>query len=204
MEKAGFVYYARTGAPEIKVGRYTGKQDLNHKGKTYRRLDRNFGIRHAYWCEDAFAEEKRVLSRLRAHLKLVNKLEVKGAGRETFDLSIDTAIKVSAAKKPEDLRKLARGLIHQMPLEGTKTVADLFAEMNTYLLTGTQDQMMHIIRRNAEIRDLFRAVGIWTLSAEPEMELSVVVYGCVGDRAKLLKALPILRQYETALTDLTF
>ena len=117
--RPGYIYFAETSAPYIKVGRC--RVSLAKKEALYRRLDPGFIIRHAYECADVVVEENRVLNMLR----LVAGTEVKGAGRECFALSVKDAVAV-ATSSTSNQEELARKLVLDHVVSG-KSVRDLIA-----------------------------------------------------------------------------
>lgn len=144
----------------------------------------------------------------KAHLKVVGGTEfVAAAGEIKPARSAPEAMAASTAASAvgdEIARDYARALIRGYVVEGQKTVGDLLDEINDRHLRGSPADGAEHLRRNAEIRALLRLVGVWTVNADPEMDLDVVMYGVPGDTRKLIKFIPKLKKYEAALIDLTF
>ncbi len=91
------------------------------------------------------------------------------------------------------MRELASAFIRRLLVEEAKTVGDLFDEMNDNLVThehvSIDDPIAdRILLRHSIIRQKLRAVGIWTVIAEPELELSNRVYGQVFDARKMRRS----------------
>lgn len=170
------------------------------KESQYRRLDRNFSILHSYDVDDCVAEEAKVLARLR----VVAGTEYRGAGREVFNLSVDTAIAVAAAKSPYELQETARNIIlsHRAGPTG-ESVKDLLAELNQMADNTSMSLAGRLARLNA-IRSAMMAIGLLPVMAGPEQDLAVSTFGGVSDPSRLLKAIPGLKAYATALENLTF
>lgn len=155
------------------------------------------------------------MSRLYSHLRIVGGTEFKSAGQEDLSTSVQIEDAISAkarhSKPPEEMdsvRERASVLIRQLPVEGAATVGDLFDEMNDNLLkykhASVDDPYVgDILVRHSIIREKLRAAGIWTVIADPELELACEVYGQVYDPRKTLRRIPQLRKYEAVLPGLT-
>ncbi|KWA84235.1 hypothetical protein WL29_23020 [Burkholderia ubonensis] len=194
---AGFIYFATSIPGYIKVGRFAAHLTVADKERQYRTVVPGFKIRHAYFVEDAVAEEARVL----AHLRLVAGTAVTGAGRENFTIPMEEALK-SAGTSPSELENHARAAIYQLkPGQDGLPVSELLAEMNRNLQSDLPQ--MQVVRRNGEIRRALLSIGIHPHAANPDQGLDVALYGLVVDPKKVLQACPGLKLCSTVLEALT-
>ena len=196
---SGFIYFASTLPGHVKVGRFCGHLTVADKERQYRTLVPDFRIHHAYPVEgDVVAEEARVL----AHLRLVAGTAVTGAGRENFNIPMETALRAAGTSVAE-LEAQARATVRRLrPGLDDLTVDELLAEMNRNR-GGVTMPMAAALHRNGKIRSALRAVGIHANAALPEQGLAVSLYGVVIDATALLKVCPALRPCATVLEGLT-
>ena len=198
---SGNIYLAETSLPHpLKAGRFGDKLSLSDKERQYKTIDRNFKIRYCYASDNVEKEEARVLSVLR----LVGGTDFKGAGRETFNLTVDEAIRAIGCETPAKQRELANRAILALKL-GDDRVDTYFQELDQLgtIMAGppTKTSVSALPRYFNIVRTLAMA-GISVFRAGEEQNLSVSVYLCVTHPVKLLGLLPDLKVYQSVLQDL--
>lgn len=189
--KEGFIYFATLSRPGVKAGRFNINRTIQQKEAEYRRLDPKFKIRHAYYSPDVVNEENRVLRSLR----LVAGTEVKGPGRETFDMPLEHAVRLSGSSSATR-RTRAINAILDFEVEPGKTVQTLVTELGENL---EYDHSLEASARNMVIEGHMFDLGIWAVAAEPHHNLSVDAYATVSNPQKLIKAIPVLTEYSDIL-----
>ncbi len=176
--RPGYIYFAETSTPFIKVGRFFSHLSVAQKEASYRRLDPGFTICHTYPCADVVAEEKRVLSMLR----LVAGTAVTGAGRECFDLSVKSAVAQAAAVSPAEQAAVARAMVMAHTI-GPDSVQALIDRANR----GG-------VREFAQSALALHKVGIALASGGESIGGAVDAYATVVDSKSLKKAIPALKK----------
>lgn len=189
----GFIYFAKTSNPHIKVGRFHAHLTLAGKEAQYRRLDPGFKIVHAYYCEDVVAEEKRVLTMLR----LVAGTEHKGAGKECFKLSVEDAIAAAASKTPIEQEALARKVIMEHMLDGV-TIREFIDQAGAVKANKSVALNLRMAEFHAKARQLDK-LGIALLPGGPFPEVTAEAFGTVIDAKKILRAIPGLKPLSVTL-----
>lgn len=184
--REGYVYFAETSTPFIKVGRFFRHVTLAQKEACYRRLDPGFRIRHAYLCDDVVAEEKRVLTMLR----LVGGTDVTGAGRECFKLSVADAVVSAAVVSPDAQLGVARKLVmdHRM---ADRTVRELISDVNANGLKNFTTALLALSK-----------IGIALTTGGRSLGAADEAFATVVNELKLKKSIPSLKSMDVPLTGL--
>lgn len=193
--RPGYIYFAETSAPHIKVGRALSHISIERKEATYRRLDPGFIIRHTFDCPDVVVEEKRVLNMLR----LVAGTEVKGAGRECFAMSVKDAVAVATAA-PASQEDLARQIIMSHPLAGS-TVRDIIAASDVPSDSSQQASLASLTSFTTGTVALC-GLGIILASGGHDQGLASDSYATVVDSKALTRRIPQLRKLSVELSGL--
>lgn len=192
--RAGYIYFAETSAPYIKVGRSYSRVSVAKKEAMYRRLDPGFIIRHAYDCADVVVEEKRVLNMLR----LVAGTEVKGAGRECFALSVKDAVAAVSAGPSGDAA-MARKIVLEFNVAGS-TIGQLIQAADAPAKPG-DDELAAVRTFTANMLKLDK-LGIMLLKNGHELGLASDSYATVVDGKLLARRIPQLKQLPVELNGL--
>jgi hypothetical protein len=191
--RPGYIYFAETSAPYIKVGR--SRISLAKKEAQYRRLDPGFIIRHAYECADVVVEENRVLSMLR----LVAGTEVKGAGRECFAMSVKDAVAVATASTSNQ-EELARKLVLDHVVSG-KSVKELIAASDLSPEARAKDSLASVTAYTTSMLALGK-LGIMLVRGGQDMGLAADAYATVVDGKLLARRIPKLKTLAVELSGL--
>lgn len=192
--RPGYIYFAETSSPYIKVGRFFDHISVSEKEAAYRRLDPGFIIRHAYACSDVVAEEKRVLNMLR----LVAGTEVKGAGRECFAMSVKDAVAAVTAGPSGDA-DLARKMVLDFSIAGS-TIGQLIRAADEPAKPG--DDELTAVRTFTTNMLTLTKLGIMLLKNGHELGLAADCYATVVDGKLLARRIPQLKKIPVELTGL--
>lgn len=188
---AGYIYFAETSTPYIKVGRALATTTVAKKEATRKTLDPCFKIRHAYPCDDIVREENRVLRMLR----LVAGTEVKGAGRECYLMDIESAVKIATGGPVGDA-SVARNLILNHIVAG-KSIRDLIAEPDS--VAATDNTPLAATKTYSKNMIILSRLGIVLLKNGYDHGLATDTYATVVDERLIKRHIPGLKRIPTDL-----
>jgi hypothetical protein len=191
--RSGFIYFAETSSPYIKVGRFYAHISVAEKEAVYRRLDPGFKIRHAYECDDVVAEEKRVMDMLR----LVGGTAVEGAGRECFSMSVEDAVAAAGITTPQATQELVRKLVMDHVVNGT-SVRDLMTAAERAVTTGDCGDKEPVDVYFSSMMAL-KAMGITLSTGGAEFGLSSATFATIAEPKLLMRQLPALKKLQADL-----